>query len=703
MKRTRILMLFLAMAVLAGVLPMSAAAVDELPLRRSEAVVCLWKDAGSPEPAAAESPFSDVLEGDPYYSAVLWAAEAGLTDGTGGGKFSPDTELDRAQLIAFLWKRAGKPDAAGAEIPYPDVARNAWYAPAVRWALSAGLMDDAETAFNPKAAVYASELQAMLDRLAGTDGFLAQLAGSYIELFPEMCLDKYIPLWSEVLLPYCTSAEELSVYYQMFTARFMGELYGEEAVKAYAEDPENALFNCFFPEGVAVFTIEGSTISAADAEGRELFRHSYHYVEDLPVTYFGMEMPARMHIYESDDAAEDAFRYFAFSDDTPAETYHLEFRCGGSREGLTDYTEGEYAYWLASAIPADYDDRLMSDCVTLFVTENLGEAEKTDAFSAIAGEAGTTYANLFSVILDKRYDALWHDACAAVVGAQQADGIAEMLKSSVSADLYGAAAVEAYAASGGYAFDCWFINGAEQFTFRPDYSATVRLTDGSERTYHYESMGTAVMGADETILYQGMEIPMATEGELYRSTEDAGEFTYLFFLPDTMATSYHLEFRYGSDLDALLGYMKGPYAYWLTAAIDANADEQTIKQVIRLFCLENMDYSQRMEGTLEQIADFIGTWDADMSGFGEAYADVSLYFTIDETGHGMTWMNGVNTSEFDVYAYESELGKGIYVAFELSAGEAEGADYTLQQNEEGRMVLTLYAADGTISYIKRGE
>ena len=69
----------------------------------------------------------------------------------------------------------------------------------------------------------------------------------------------------------------------------------------------------------------------------------------------------------------------------------------------------------------------------------------------------------------------------------------------------------------------------------------------------------------------------------------------------------------------------------------------------------------------------------------------------------MTYMNGVNTSEFYVYAYESEAGKGIYVAFEISDGEAEGADYTMQLDEQGRTVLTLYAADGTISYVKRGD
>ena len=109
------------------------------------------------------------------------------------------------------------------------------------------------------------------------------------------------------------------------------------------------------------------------------------------MTYFGMELPTALHVYESDDAAADDFRYFAFSDDTPAETYHLEFRYGLSLENLANYTEGDYAYWLASAISADYDDACMTDCITLCVTENLGEAEEeTDAFAAIAGENGTT-------------------------------------------------------------------------------------------------------------------------------------------------------------------------------------------------------------------------------------------------------------------------------------------------------------------------
>ncbi len=686
----------MALAVLVSVLPMEAAAIDA-PLHRSELVADLWEAAGSPAPTLTENPFADVDETAAYYPAVLWAFETGLTDGTGGGKFSPDAEVSAAQAVAFLWKRAGKPEVT-AEIPFGDVDASAWYAIAVRWALETGLLD-ASDGFAPDTVITSADFAALLP-----DDFLAQLAGSYIELFPEMSRDRYISVWSEVLAPYCDSAEELSQYYQMFTARFMSELYGSAAVEAYSGDPESAMFNCFFLRDVARFTIDGNEISGVDAQGQELFRHSYHYLKDEPVTYFGMEMPTALHIYESGDPSADDFRYFAFSDDTPAETYHLEFRYGPSLENLANYTEGDYACWLASAISADYDDQSMTDCITLFVTENLGEAEEeTDAFAAIAGENGTTYNNLFSVILDKQYDAIWYDACAAVVGAEQTDATVQMLKGAISADLYGPAAVEAYAAGGAYAFDCWFINDAKQFTFYPDCSATITLTDGTQQTYQYTYIGTKVMGADETFVYQGTEYPMATEGEMYQSTEPAGEFTYLFFLPDTMETTYHLEFRYGSDPDALLGYMKGPYAYWLSAAIDADADEDTITRVIRLFCLENLDYSQRADGTLEQIADLVGTWDADMTPFGPAYANVSLYFTIDETGHGTTWMNGVVTSEFYVYAYESAPGRGVYVAFELDAGEAEGADYTLETDESGQTVLTLFAADGTISYCKRAD
>ena len=99
MKQRKVFAFLLALAVLVGVLPMAAAAIDA-PLRRSELVAGLWEAAGSPAPTLAETPFADVDKNAAYYSAVLWAAETGLTDGTGGGKFSPDDEVSSAQAVA---------------------------------------------------------------------------------------------------------------------------------------------------------------------------------------------------------------------------------------------------------------------------------------------------------------------------------------------------------------------------------------------------------------------------------------------------------------------------------------------------------------------------------------------------------------------------------------------------------------------------
>ena len=80
----------------------------------------------------------------------------------------------------------------------------------------------------------------------------------------------------------------------------------------------------------------------------------------------------------------------------------------------------------------------------------------------------------------------------------------------------------------------------------------------------------------------------AFDCEVYQATDDAGDFTYFFFRDDTMETTYHIEFRYGNDLAALQQYIKGQYAYWLAAGIDANADAETIDNVIALFCTENL-------------------------------------------------------------------------------------------------------------------
>lgn len=105
---------------------------------RAQAVTFLWRAMGSPEPTGTQCPFLDVAPGAYYDKAVLWATEKGITVGTSATAFSPDMTVDRNQTVTFLWRMAGEPAATGMST-FADVANNAYYAAAVRWAVEQGI------------------------------------------------------------------------------------------------------------------------------------------------------------------------------------------------------------------------------------------------------------------------------------------------------------------------------------------------------------------------------------------------------------------------------------------------------------------------------------------------------------------------------------------------------------------------------------
>ena len=74
-----------------------------------------------------------------YYNAVMWAAKNGITNGTDETHFSPDAICTRAQAVTFL-ARALKADAAG-ETVFHDVPADSCYAAAVAWAAENGVTE----------------------------------------------------------------------------------------------------------------------------------------------------------------------------------------------------------------------------------------------------------------------------------------------------------------------------------------------------------------------------------------------------------------------------------------------------------------------------------------------------------------------------------------------------------------------------------
>lgn len=104
---------------------------------RAQMVTFLYRAAGSPAPKSTVNPFTDVSANDYYYNAVLWAVENGITTGVSADRFAPGATVSRAQTVTFLYRANGSPAANGAS--FSDVAADEYYANAVAWAVQNGI------------------------------------------------------------------------------------------------------------------------------------------------------------------------------------------------------------------------------------------------------------------------------------------------------------------------------------------------------------------------------------------------------------------------------------------------------------------------------------------------------------------------------------------------------------------------------------
>ena len=119
----------------------------------------------------AEEPsrvFVDVKTGDYFYDAVQWAVGKGITNGTSAETFSPEAPCTRAQIVTFLWRAAGSP-VVNYAMDLSDVAGDAYYAEAVRWALSEGITTGTSAdQFSPDATCTREQAVTFLYRAAGS-------------------------------------------------------------------------------------------------------------------------------------------------------------------------------------------------------------------------------------------------------------------------------------------------------------------------------------------------------------------------------------------------------------------------------------------------------------------------------------------------------------------------------------------------------
>ena len=196
--------------------------------------------------------------------------------------------------------------------------------------------------------------------------FLQELQGSYVNLFSTILTENTQQQWiddTKAVLGEEADEGTVNDTVAMLQGSVTGSVTGEEAVTTYASNPEAMSFNCDFTNDVFSFTFAGNMISGMDESGNTVFEHEYEYV--------GYDEATGFYEFQSLDGDSGEFSYFVMWPDTPATTYHIEFRYGSNLDDLLNMYEGQYAYWMAAGIQTDADETVIANCINLFVTENL--------------------------------------------------------------------------------------------------------------------------------------------------------------------------------------------------------------------------------------------------------------------------------------------------------------------------------------------
>ena len=138
--------------------------------------------------------FTDVKETDWFYDSVLAVVERGLMNGTSTSTFAPNATLTRGMVATILYRMAGEKKASS-KASFKDVADGAWYADAVSWAQSTGVVNGYEdNTFRPNNNVTRQEMAVMLARYAQLiEGKNISVDGGSLNAFPD---GNTVPAWA---------------------------------------------------------------------------------------------------------------------------------------------------------------------------------------------------------------------------------------------------------------------------------------------------------------------------------------------------------------------------------------------------------------------------------------------------------------------------------------------------------------------------
>lgn len=154
---------------------------------RGQVVTFLWRLAGKPNPSSSTKvQFSDMVSSShPYYKAIRWAVQKGITTGFNDGTFRPFDNCSRGQIVTFIYRYAGRPSVSGKSAGFKDmVSRSHPFYNAITWASSKSITTGfSNNTFGPAQQCTRGQVVTFLYRYSNSGTIYLRDTGLY--LYPD--------------------------------------------------------------------------------------------------------------------------------------------------------------------------------------------------------------------------------------------------------------------------------------------------------------------------------------------------------------------------------------------------------------------------------------------------------------------------------------------------------------------------------------
>ena len=132
--------------------------------------------------AASVNDYVDIPQNAWYRGAVDYVLQRGYMVGATNNQFNPEGAVTRAQIAQIFYAMNGKP-SAGKQPKFSDVSKDAWYAAAVNWAATFGVVSGyPDGSYHPMEFITRQQLATILYKYAQLKGYAAEGEGRGIGL-----------------------------------------------------------------------------------------------------------------------------------------------------------------------------------------------------------------------------------------------------------------------------------------------------------------------------------------------------------------------------------------------------------------------------------------------------------------------------------------------------------------------------------------